>query len=110
MFSNKKLIKILCENLASENKNERLLGLEVLLKLSKNQNASKIIINKINFKDVYMILDKDKSDPLQEAIITLCLNLSHHKKELQEKIMDYPPILQLFVSLFEKALKSVKEV
>lgn len=110
MFKNKKLVKIICENLASENKNERLLGLEVLLSLSKSSSGAKIIIDKISFKDLCCFLEKDKSEQLQEAIITLTLNLTQHKKELQEKIMEYPSILQLFVYFFEKALGNAKEV
>jgi len=110
IFTNEKLVKIICENLASENKNERLLGLEILLNLSKSPNGAKSIIEKINFRDIYNFLEKDKSEPLQEAIITLTLNLTQHKKDLQERIMEYPSILQLFVYFFEKALGNIKDV
>ena len=111
LLGNKKLIKILCEIINSDNKDERSLVAEILLNMSKNKIASKIMAEKINTKDIYTALhEKDRTGALKEFMIKILLNLSIHKKTLQEKIMEYPPILRIFVQYFEKALRNVDEV
>ena len=106
----KKMIKILCGFINSENKDERSLVAEILLNLSKNKAASKIMSEKLNTKEVYTALqEKDKVGVLKEFMIKILLNLSPHKKSLQEKIMEYPPILRIFVQYLEKAIRNADE-